>query len=216
MHGAPVVRIDRRHLHQLGNADQRARLEAELGLQFSQGAQPPGAALHAVHGDQQPHDRRRAVGAQQLHRLPLGAAVGDHVVDNQHAVFALRFAAHQDARLAVLFGLLAVEGVGDRAPEQPGRTDGGGHRQGNRLVGGAEQAPGPLVREVFCDALRVAFRQGGELVAAVNLTQVDEVGRDAPALGSELAEPNRAPILPAAAPGAACRPGTRRHSCCQP
>ena len=64
------------------------------------------------------------VGAQQLRRFPLGAPVGDDVVDHQHPVVAARLAAHQDPGLAVPLGFLAVEGVGERTPEQPGRADG--------------------------------------------------------------------------------------------
>ena len=74
----------------------------------------------------------------------------------------------------MVLGLLAVEAVGDVPVIVPVQGGGGGDRQGNPLVGRAEEGGGVL-REVLLKAGGVVVPQPGGLGAGLIVAGVDEV-----------------------------------------
>jgi len=100
------------------------------------GRQRAGAAFLAVERDQHAGGFG-PMGTDQGHRFAHRGAGRDDVVDDQHTAGQRR--ADQHPGLAVVLGLLAVEGDGDVAAVGFRQRDGGGRRQRDALVGGAEQ-----------------------------------------------------------------------------
>ena len=74
----------------------------------------------------------------RLERLPLGGAIGDHVIDD-HDLLVRHRCAHQTAAFAVRLRFLAVEGSADRDAVLARQSHGRRHRDGYALVSRAEQ-----------------------------------------------------------------------------
>ena len=124
---------------------------------------------------------------KELNGLPHSSAGGDHVLDDGHVVPVLGLVAHHGAALAVVLGLLAVEAVGQVPVIVAVQGGGGGHRQRDALVGGAEEAVHP-VGEVLLDAGGVVVAQLGSLGAGLIVAGVDKVGGLAAGLGGKVSE----------------------------
>jgi len=78
----------------------------------------------------------------------------------------------------VIFGFLAIEGVGEVALIELEQCAGGDRRQWNALVGGAEQQVEVDFR-VF-DSVGIKRGQGGEVGTTIENTGIEKIRADAP------------------------------------
>ncbi len=78
-----------------------------------------------------------AMGLDQRDGFANGGTGGNDVVDDHHAT--ANFGANDTAALAVIFGFLAIECIGEVALMKLEQCAGGDRRQWNALVGGTEQ-----------------------------------------------------------------------------
>src|SRR6185312_2517897 len=129
----------------------------------------------------------RALLANEGERLPHGGAGGDHIVDDEHLPAKRR--ADDIAALAVVLGLLAVEGIGHIAPVM--LEERGCRRRGERyaLVGRPEEhvESGRRAR----DGRGVAAAQDGDGLAVAEETGVEEVRALTAGFERELPEAQR-------------------------
>ncbi len=171
----------------LPHGDDGVGVDAVLLLHLLDGGLVAGALFHPVHRDDEGADVHLGGALQHRQALADGGAGGDDVLNDGDPVAVLQLVAHHGAALAVVLGLLAVEAVVHVLPVLLVEGDGAGYRQGDALVGGAEQGV-HLVGQVLVQAGGVKLPQFGGLIAGLVVAGVDEVGGFAAALGGEIAE----------------------------
>ena len=161
--------------------------DAVVGPQLIQGGAVSSPPLHPVHRDNEGLHVHLGHLFEELNGLPHGGAGGDYVLHDDHMVAVLGFVAHHGAALAVVFGLLAVEAVGEVTPVVA--VEGGGGRDGQRdaLVGRTKEA-GDAVGQILLDAGGVIVPQLGGLSAGLVVAGVDKVGGLPAGLGGKVAE----------------------------
>ena len=96
------------------------------------------------------------------HAFPDGSPGGDDVLHDDHVLTGLGDVAHEHAALAVILGFLAIEEEGNVQPV-PTQGDGGGHGDGNALVGGAIEDGLPLP-QLFPVGAGVEFAQSRDFL----------------------------------------------------
>ena len=171
----------------LPHGDDGEDLNAVVLAQLIQGGALPGAPLHPVHRDEQGFDVHVGHMLEQLDGLAHGGAGGDYVLHDGHVVPVLGLVAHHGTALAVVLGLLAVEAVGQIPVIIAVQGGGGGHRQGDALVGRSEQA-GNAVWHVLLDTGSVVVPQLGRLGTGLVVSGIDKIGGLAAGFGGEVPE----------------------------
>ena len=167
-------------LIQVDDADHRNR---ELRLHFLNGGQLTLALLLSV----QSHQYAGRSGASLLNAFNGFAhsrASRDDIINNQHP--PLQRGTHDVAALAMGLRLLAVEGVGQIQAVVAGQRNRRGGRQGDALVGGAEDHIAFQIRAG--QRLGVELPEPCQVTAALKQPGVEEVGAAAPGLELELAK----------------------------
>ncbi|MNP32135.1 hypothetical protein D3C76_1253010 [compost metagenome] len=162
-----VIGQELQHLLQRNDADHR---NTEIALHFLDRRQFAIATFLTVQGDQHPGGLG-LLAFDDLHDFADGGAGGNHVVYDQDVTGKRR--AHQAAAFAMGLGFLAVETPRHIELMMLGQRYCCGRRQGNALVGRAEEyVKGNSAFDDGCRVESAQLRQGGTCVEQAGIEEI--------------------------------------------